>query len=199
MKKTSIIAIGALVVAGLLLSSGALAGNNLKGNGYPSGQHYNLNIIGVDKDDKPVGNSNGHTMFVKLDGHTKIIMTQATEGGVFQVTDRNGLDKDGAAFSIQSGVWDVYARVLGTPNGEVDIVSEYTIDGVSWVPLGTVKLTRETGKNPQAVNINKLFYLNSKDWIFNIDGFDGYLWNYYNDNAKLCKVRFYENTTYGGI
>ena len=55
MKKTSIIAIGALIVAGLFLTSAVLAG---VGNDLPSGKHYNLNIHGA-KNVGDVGNWNG--------------------------------------------------------------------------------------------------------------------------------------------
>jgi len=179
MKKTSIIAIGAFVVCGLLMSSGALAGN---GNDLPSGPHYNLNIIGVE-DKRNVGESMGHTIFVDLDGHTKILMTQATDG-VFQVTDRNGL-RGPAEFEIASGVYDVYARALGKPNGKVNISAYYGDD----IYLGSVPLDRDTGK-PQTKSLNKLFYVNG-DWILNIEEYEGYYWDYNNDKLKLLQVRFY--------
>ena len=184
MKKTSIIAIGALVVAGLFLTSAVLAAN--ENNGFPSGKHYNLNIIGVDKA-KEVGDSNGHTMFVNLNRRTKIIMTQDPGGG-FDVVDRDGTDGR-AEFNIAPGYWDVYARALGKPGGEVNI-SAYTDD----LYLGSVELTRDTGK-PQTKNINKLFYVGG-EWIFDIGEFEEYYWDYNNKGLKLCQVRFYENATY---
>jgi len=77
-----------------------------QGNEMPSGPHYNLNIIGAnDKDD--VGDSMGHTLFVSMDGKTRIIMTQA-EDGQFVVTDRNGTD--GRA-SFKSAVQDWLGRL----------------------------------------------------------------------------------------
>ena len=202
MKKTSIIAIGALVVAGLFLSSVVLAGN---GNDLPSGKHYNLNIIGVDKEDMPVGNSMGHTLFVNLEKPTKIYMTQDPEG-VFKVVDRNGLDKDGAEFNIAPGHYDVYARALGTPGGEVKITSygEFEDDtGNPIFKLGEVDISRETGK-PKTVNINKLFYVNvdllvdgvpvsyTNTWVFDIGELLEYYWDYDNKGLKLLQVRFYE-------
>ncbi len=182
-KKLIIVAVGALVICGLLLSSGALA----------AGQHsYKLNIIGVD-DKKNVGDSMGHTLFVKLDGKTRIIMTQA-EDGVFQVTDRNGLQGP-AEFNIAPGVYDVYARALGSPKGDpwVNITSYYnlTTDGAKGLFLGTVDINRTKGK-PQSIKITHLFCLEGA-WIFNIDELDGYYWEYDNHNLKLLQVRFYKN------
>jgi hypothetical protein len=89
-KKAIIVAVGALIVCGLLVSTIALAGvgNNDKNGWQVNGPHYNLNIIAKDKH-ADVGDSSGHTMFVKDDGKTKIIMTQ-DPGGEFYVVDRNG-------------------------------------------------------------------------------------------------------------
>jgi len=137
----------------------AFAGNNGNGNGFLSGAHYNLNIIGA-KNVGDVGASDGHTMFVKLDGKTKIVMTQDPEGN-FLVTDRNGLD-GGASFNIAPGHYNVYARGLGKPNGNVDInaYGEFmdAETGEVLIPLGYVNISRSTGK-PQTVNINNLFYV----------------------------------------
>ena len=181
------------------------------------GAHYNLNIIGVKDSDqiKEVGNSMGHTMFVKLSGRTKIIMTQDA-GGVFQVVDRNGLDGE-TEFNIAPGYYNVYARALGKPNNHVDITAEGLFDdaqdGEKVIWLGAVKLTRESGK-PQSVNINKLFYVDvilctaydeinqvctktttfTDTWVFDIDELISYWWDYDNDGLKLLQVRFYECT-----
>ncbi|MCK4733954.1 MAG: hypothetical protein KAT65_15980 [Methanophagales archaeon] len=205
-KKLIIVAVGALVVCGLLLSSGALAVKPTDaGNELPSGKHYNLNIIGAKNvGDVGNGNSMGHTLFVKLNNPTKILMTQDPEG-VFQVVDRNGLDDGVAEFNIEPGYYDVYARALGKPNGDVTITSwgEFEDDtGNPLLELGSVKLTREKGK-PQTVNINKLFYVDvtllvdgetvtyDKTWVFDIDELLEYYWDYDNDGLKLLQVRFY--------
>lgn len=183
------------------------------------GSHYNLNIIGVKTSDqiKEVGDSMGHTMFVKLSGRTKIIMTQDA-GGVFQVVDRNGLDNDGAEFNIAPGYYNVYARALGKPNNNyVDITARGEFDdaqeGETLIWLGAVNLARES-KKPQSVNINRLFYVDvtlcteydeinevctettSYDdyWVFGIDELMEYWWDYDNYNLKLLQVRFYECT-----
>ena len=63
------------------------------GNGAPSGAHYNLNIIGVDKNKTAdMTNSDRHTIFVALknsgDTYSNIYLTQ----GDFQVCDGNAFD-----------------------------------------------------------------------------------------------------------
>ena len=59
--------ITSLAVAAALAAAFSLPFADATGNGAPSGPHYNLNIIGVDKAKKPnmVG-TNGHTIFVPL-------------------------------------------------------------------------------------------------------------------------------------
>jgi len=207
MKKTSIIAIGALLVAGLFLTSAVLAG---QGNDLPSGKHYNLNIHGA-KNVGEVGDSSGHTMFVSLfsgSKPTKIIMTQ-DPNGVFQVTDRNGLDDGVAKFNIAPGYYDVYARALGKPGGNVEIISwaEFEDDnGNPIFKLGEVDLTRMKGK-PQTVNINHLFCVDEitlevggetvtykHEWVFDILELEEYWWDYDNKGLKLLQLRFYERT-----
>jgi hypothetical protein len=208
MNKTAIGGIAALILCTILVSAGV--GNSIPVNG----KHYNLNIIGVDKHGE-VGDSNGHTMFVKLDGKTKIVMTQDPEGN-FDVTDRNGLDGQ-AAFNIAPGHYNIYATALGKPNGKVKIDANGIFDdaqtGETLIWLGSVDLTREKGK-PQAANINSLFYVDvtlctaydevnnvctetttyTDYWVFDIDELLEYYWDYTNTGLKLLQVRLYECT-----
>jgi hypothetical protein len=180
------------------------------GNEMPSGPHYNLNIIGS-KYEKDIGQSMGHTLFVKLRGKTRIYMTQATDGQ-FVVVDRDGTDGT-AEFNIAPGHYDVYARALGKPGGEVHIESwgEFEDDeDVKLFKLGEVDLSREK-KKPVTVNINELFYVTvtlcvdydevggvcneyvtyTNEWVFDIAELLEYYWEYYNTDLKLLQVRFY--------
>ncbi len=197
-----------LLIAASIASAGV--GNTLQG---VNGKHYNLNIIGVDKHGE-VGNSMGHTLFVKLNGKTKIVMTQDPDGE-FKVTDRNGLDGR-AEFNIAPGHYNVYAAALGKPGGWSEITSYGNFTdaetGSNLMLLGYVKLTRNTGK-PSSVNINELFYVDvtlctavdefgsctawmiyEDYWVFDIDELLEYYWDYDNDGLKLLQVRFYECT-----
>src|SRR5215510_11728210 len=61
-----------------------------------SGTHYNMNIIGVPKGKNPdMTNTDGHTIFVPLDGTVKI---SYIAGDQFQILDRNGTDVDWGSF-----------------------------------------------------------------------------------------------------
>src|SRR5438105_11513525 len=87
----------ALAVATSLISMAslpALAGTGTTGNGAPSGPHYNLNIIGIEKGGSASGGSDGHTLFVPLSGKTCQI--NLFEGS-FQVLQPNCLNADNTA------------------------------------------------------------------------------------------------------
>lgn len=116
------------------------------GNGAPSGPHYNLNLIGVEKSkSSDMTNSGRHTIFVALNNqegtNSKIYLTP----GEFQVCDGNGFDTawdcygnqvgaSGAVFQlpcnmnipaditcgdgVYSGTYEVWARALGKPGGQ---------------------------------------------------------------------------------
>ena len=114
------------------------------GNGAPSGPHYNLNIIGVEKGKTAdMTNSQRHTIFVALKNGevpSKIYLTR----GEFQVCDGNAFDPafdcdgnqvqgTGAVFQLpcntnlpggeelipctqgESAAYEVWARALGSP------------------------------------------------------------------------------------
>ncbi len=210
MKKIALLGICA-VLFGLLAASASLAGGS---KWQVNGPHYNLNIIGMEKHGT-VGDSDGHTMFVKLDGKTKIVMTQST-GGSFQVTDRNGLDGS-ASFNIAPGHYNVYAIPHGKPGGKVDVTAygNFTdaVDGSTLLPLGYVNIARSAGK-PQSVNINELFYVDvtictglnattgtcaeettyTDYWVFDVPELLEYYWDYNNDGLRQLQVRFYQCT-----
>ncbi len=122
------IVIATLVIAMVVGIGIAFADKDVTGNGCPSGAHYNLNIIGVaNPKTAPMTGTSGHTIFVKLNGKTKINLALAPEGESFKVLDRNGTDGNGAKFQLPAvedpenpGVtlYSVFARPLGKPNGK---------------------------------------------------------------------------------
>jgi len=202
----------AVLLALGMLASVAVAG---VGNSIPKGlrgEHYTLNIIGVElkeDKDKAVGDSKGHTLFVPLWGKCKINMTQDPDGE-FKVVDRNGTDGV-AEFNIAPGYYNVFAAALGKPNRGVRITSWGEFEdalaegGTVLLDLGVVDLTREKGKSPQSVNISELFFVDvmlcletgedadgnaicvkwveyTDYWVFDIDELLGYYWDYDNTN-----------------
>lgn len=181
------------------------------GNGAPSGGHYTLNIIGVPKaKTADMTNTNGHSLFVKLEGKTKIML----QPGDFSVVDRNGTDGE-AIFQLPNPdpdndgftEYSVYARALGIPGGSAILTTcAYDIvDGEEVLvcsELSTV-FVREKGK-PSFTNVSKnLLYI-----FADLDGdsmaeryplFDddlyGYFWDYDNNGLKVVQLRFYEIVT----
>lgn len=122
------IVITSLLVVMVLGIGVAFAPQDETGNGCPSGAHYNLNIIGVaNPKTAPMTGTSGHTIFVKLEGKTKINLALAPEGESFKVLDRNGTDGNGAKFQLPAvedpanpgtTLYSVYARPLGKPGGK---------------------------------------------------------------------------------
>src|SRR5207245_5289924 len=84
-----------------------------KGNGAPSGAHFQLNLIGVANAKDVSNTNNGQRIFVPLNGSTKILLSE----GDFQVLDFNGTDGT-AAFQLPnpdptgtgSFTYNVFAR-----------------------------------------------------------------------------------------
>ena len=81
-----------LAIAAVALVFSGRPANAQVGKGL-NGSHYNLNIIGVPKGKSAdMTNSDGHTIFVPLDGTARI---NYLAGDQFQVLDRNGTDAGG--------------------------------------------------------------------------------------------------------
>jgi dipeptidyl aminopeptidase/acylaminoacyl peptidase len=215
MKK--LIAVMLTVVLVLLLgTSAALAAKpgstdtEYNGNGAPSGAHYNLNIIGVTKDKSTdMSGSNGHVIFVDLDGKTRILLSE----GDYKVLDANGTDGR-ATFQLPNpdqdndGVteYSVYVRALGKPNKSVEITPGAFTDeqGNTWVMSQiSLEVERKPGKNSFVNASKELLYV----WVdVDLDGklehinlfssdYYGYFWDYDNNGCKLVQMRFYELPT----
>src|SRR5438552_17707913 len=106
------------------------------GNGAPSGPHYDLNIHGVVKGGSASTGSNGHDIFVPLQGKCNISLSP----GTYQVLDPNCLDGS-AAFQLPNPVdsttstsvttiYSVWARALAKPGGSSSTTTcAYDLDG----------------------------------------------------------------------
>jgi hypothetical protein len=215
-KKFAILAVSALVASCLLMSSTVLAGKDGNGNGFPSGPHYNLNILGKEPNWQydPLEEGN-NTIFVLLNNKSEIIMKPA-KGTEFLVTDADAVHKDKRAEfeipynkSLQDPAYDVYVRARGKPGGYVNISAGWinTTTNDTYIFLGPVPMLGHNGKGkskPVAQSINELFYVTLGDgstyWIFDHPEYNQtlseYFWNYENNGCKLLQVRFYENTSY---
>ena len=183
------------------------------GNGAPSGAHYNLNIIGVPKGKTAdMTGDNGHRIFVKLDGKTKILLSEGLE---YQVLDANGTDANGASFQLPNPdpngdgvtVYSVYARALGKPGGSVVITTCATdvATGEELCSLEELTVTRTKGKSSFENVSRELLYIyaditddgidNPKLYPLFSDELQDYFWDYDNSGLKVLQLRFYEEST----
>jgi hypothetical protein len=178
-------------------------------NGYPSGSHYNLNIIGVSKDKTAdMTGDNGRRIFMPLEGKSSIYLSE----GDFGVLDANGTDGRAefqlpAADADNDGVttYSVFARALGKPGGSSSTTTCATdkATGELWCSVESMTLERKTGKST-ATNVSReLLYI-----YYDADG-DGtaeryplfdtslqdFFWAYDNNGLKLAQLRFYPCST----
>ncbi|NVB79136.1 MAG: hypothetical protein HOV81_12115 [Kofleriaceae bacterium] len=179
------------------------------GNGAPSGAHYNLNIIGVEKGKSPnLTGGDGHRIFVPLSGSAKINLGE----GEFAVIDANATDGTGA-FQLPApdadndGVtsYSVYSRALGTPGGSSTTTTCATdpTTGETICSNQSSLLLRTKGKSKFTNVSSALLYV-----MADIDGdgtvervplFDDrlsdYFWQYDNNGLRIAQLRFYEVPT----
>jgi hypothetical protein len=186
------------------------------GNQAPNGPHYNLNIIGVQKDkNADFTGGDGHRIFVDLTGPTKIMLS----AGEFAVLDANGTDGT-AAFQLpnpdptNSGTsqYSVYARALGKPGGKADMTTgayqwiDLDLDGVVddgelflRMSVISLPLSRTNGKQVFDNVTKYLLYVYvdldgdgtaERYNLFN-DALQDYFWQYDNQGLKIVQLRFY--------
>jgi hypothetical protein len=214
-----------LLAVSLLLVLSALPASAGNGNNAPSGPHYNLNLIGMEKTKNPnIGCGEGHRIFVQLGKNekatTRIMLTQ----GDFAVLDCDGTDGE-AAFQLPNPdpdndgttEYSVYARALGKPNGQAEMATCATdpLTGEEVCSVHVLELTRTKGRQ-KFQNVSKyLLYIyayvctetdavtgDCTAWeymrvpLFS-DLMEDYLWSYDNNGLRIVQLRFYpeEETT----
>jgi hypothetical protein len=187
------------------------------GNGAPSGEHYNLNIIGVSHVKSGDLTGGGNVIFVGLGTKTaavttKILLEQSAIAGVFAVLDKDGTDGE-AKFSLPApGGYTVWARALGKPYGEGTLTTCATdvtgapAEGDICSTLSEV-FVRGTGKssfrnvtsNLTTITLDPVLDAAAVDacggtTVSLFDGcLEGYFWQYDNNGLKLLQLRFYPN------
>jgi len=202
-----LISITGIALAAGFFSLSALAG---QGNGAPSGPHYNLNIIGTSDKSAPMDGNNGHRIFVKLQGKSKIWLK---EGPDFAVLDANATDSDGGAFQLPNpdpdndGIteYSVYARALGAPGGwsKTTTCASDVVDGEEYCSMYSMVLVRDKGKSSFDNVSRELLYIYidldgdgvvERYPLFD-DALEDYFWEYDNNRLRLAQLRFYEIPT----
>jgi len=137
MKKVFAIVIAAVLmltlVPGVALAKAPGIGDGIVDGQVLKGQHYNLNIIGV-KNPKTADmtGSNGHVIFVDLNGKSKINLVESgtadapgTAADEFAVLDKNGTGGSPAVLALPDPDLDPY--VVGGDMEGVDTKSAYSI------------------------------------------------------------------------
>lgn len=206
----AVIVTAIMVIAAIVATQSATAAG---GNGIPeNGNHYNLNLIGVQKEknvDPTWQGSNGHRIFVPLTGKCTIWLNK-TPAETFSVYDYDGTD--GAAtlglpdpyegiYTGQAANYRIYVRELGKPGGKASITAGYydQTDNTWWYSLDVVTLERKKG---QSVFVDRTLSLTTIQADFDGDGdlermglfdegLEGYFWDYDNNGLKLAQLRFY--------
>jgi hypothetical protein len=191
-------------------STSIQSATGLTGNGGPSGPHYELNIHGILKGGSASTGSNGHDIFVPLQGQCKIALSP----GTFQVLDPNCLDGsagfqlpnpvDSTTSTTTTTVYSVWVRALAKPGGSSSTTTcAYDLTG-SLVCSTAQYISVQTRKNGQSVFSNV-----TADLLFVSQCIDGkltrtplfdstlqsYFWQYDNTGLKLLQLRFYQLPT----
>jgi hypothetical protein len=184
------------------------------GNGAPSGEHYNLNIIAVPHAKSGDLTGGGNVIFVGLGTKTEAVTTkillEQSATGVFEVLDKDGTDGQ-AKFSLPlPGSYTVWARALGKPYGEGTLTTCATdvtgapADGDICSALSEV-FVRGTGKSSFR-NVTSNLTTITLDPVLDAAAVDacggttvslfagcleGSFWQYDNNGLKLLQLRFY--------
>jgi len=121
-----------LTTAGVALAAAPGIGDGIVDEAVLTGQHYNLNIIGV-KNPKNTNtdDNSGHVIFVDLNGISKINLVQSgtddapgTLADEFAVLDKNATDGSAAVLALPDPGLDPYD--IGQ-EGDADTVTNYSI------------------------------------------------------------------------
>ncbi|HLE96991.1 MAG TPA: hypothetical protein VI997_06420 [Candidatus Thermoplasmatota archaeon] len=178
--------------------------------GFPSGEHYNLNILGKEKVGKGVGGKDtGGRIFVPLYGTCRIMLTE----GTFLVKDADCVKDAKAAFQLPNpdpdndgaSAYSVYIRPLAKPGGNAQFttcfqeVNPDTLVVEEWCSSEKVVITRVGGSSPAqdvTPQATTVCYDSDGDGdldrehIFADENKD-YLWKYDNNGLRLAQLRFY--------
>lgn len=187
--KRKAISLGIILI--LIIAGGTVlvqAKKDSTGNGTPSGQHYNLNIIGVPHEmNENFHGGNGARIFVLRTGNTRfyvgaddhyeVIDHDATDG-VCGVAGNPGLP--GIVFPYEDDEWKVkiYVRLLGPKTSQIKWKSSY-FDGLEYINFYSGTWDRDTK-----------FQLKTGQLL--TDGFQDILWEM-NDKTdfRILQMRIY--------
>ena len=160
----------------------------LTGNGAPKGKLvFSWNLIGTPGDYEG-GCGNGRRIFVQRGAnHEHILFEDHDDGWHIEQCDATFGDT-AVIHSDDLGTLDVYARIVGKPNGRLfvcaDTVEDHTT-GEHLCLLGTIDLTREGGRSRFQVRPDSLFDAQLEDIIWSVET---------NSDFRIAQFRVYQQS-----
>lgn len=157
---------------------------------------YDLQVIGMKEKSASLTDSNRRSLFVSIDGTSKILLKE----GTFKVLDGNGTDGS-AEFSLPASGYSVYMRLVGKPGSDVDMKT-CGIDPLdltkTYCSQTTLRMDRPLGtSNSQDVSQDLLSVYADIDSDGGVDrvplfssSLDGYYWNTDADGRIHAQLKF---------
>jgi hypothetical protein len=148
---------------------------------------YNFNVIGYPEGKTYDGNcGSGHRIFVNRGANNAQVLIQNSTTG-WSVVDCNATaDRRAALATNQAGLYDVYVRILGKPNGHINICADTFEDflaGETLCLLGTIDLTRDKGQSKFTLAPSAMFDASLEDLIWLVDT---------NSDFRIAQFRVYQ-------
>jgi hypothetical protein len=167
------------------LSGGGDVGSTVLGNGAPSNAKlvFNWNLIGTPKTYQG-GCGDGHRIFVQRDDKSAHILIQNSTVG-WSIVDCNATGGNLATMDSNNlGTFDVYARILGKPGGNLSVCANVVTDPTNPLCLlGTINLTRAGGQSKFQVQPDSLFDASLQNVLWTVDT---------NPDFRIVQFRVYQ-------
>jgi hypothetical protein len=175
MRKVILASVIVAMVAGISLAAAPGIGDGIVEDQVCGGQHYNLNIIGVDNPKNAnMDDNGGGVIFVNLNGHSKIELVESgtadapgTDPDEFKVLDKNATGNSPGVLALPDPGLDpyvvgeetdedtvtnysIFARALGSPQGnpyaKITTCAEVLeSDLETWLDRGDIEIINDAG------------------------------------------------------
>src|SRR5262245_37632658 len=165
-----------------------VAGAHANPKNIPAGSKlvYNFNVIGYPEGKTYDGNcGDGHRIFVNREANNAHINV-TNSGSGWSILDCNATSDHTAILATnQVGLYDIYMRILGKPNGTFHVCGDLTIDPTTGDTLclaGTIDLTRGSGQSKFNLAPSTLFDASFADILWTVET---------NSNFRIVQFRVY--------
>jgi hypothetical protein len=146
---------------------------------------YNFNMIGYPAGQTYTGGcGNGHRIFVNREANKAQVLVQ--NGAAWDILDCNATaDHQAVLQTSQPGLYDVYVRILGKPDGHIFVCGQTLEDfllGETLCLLGTIDLTRGSGRSKFQLAPAAMFDATLENLLWTVDT---------NSNFRIVQFRVY--------